>query len=145
MRHLAYQLNLSVAHRITLVTDLNPHGTGVDRGLAQQFELYLPSCGTGGGGRTSIRRAAGCQEKTDYQQERQYRSRHPSSKITPRIRDNGPAANDNGGGAEDRSHRRRCLLRLDRKSTRLNSSHVANSYAVFCLKKKMITHHIHYS
>src|SRR5690349_24054432 len=27
-------------------------------------------------------------------------------------------------------------LRLDRKSTRLNSSHVENSYAVFCLKKK---------
>src|SRR5690606_41654227 len=27
----------------------------------------------------------------------------------------------------------------DRKSTRLNSSHVKNSYAVFCLKKK-ITH-----
>src|SRR6266702_4482783 len=26
--------------------------------------------------------------------------------------------------------------RQDRKSTRLNSSHVANSYAVFCLKKK---------
>src|SRR5437660_8213462 len=28
---------------------------------------------------------------------------------------------------------------LDRKSTRLNSSHVAISYAVFCLKKKMNT------
>src|SRR5699024_12407709 len=28
-----------------------------------------------------------------------------------------------------------CLL-LDRKSTRLNSSHVSISYAVFCLKKK---------
>src|SRR5437870_7442627 len=28
---------------------------------------------------------------------------------------------------------------LDRKSTRLNSSHVAISYAVFCLKKKIIT------
>src|SRR5439155_26792183 len=27
--------------------------------------------------------------------------------------------------------------RVDRKSTRLNSSHVAISYAVFCLKKKM--------
>src|SRR5690625_6557865 len=27
----------------------------------------------------------------------------------------------------------------DRKSTRLNSSHVASSYAVFCLKKKKIT------
>src|SRR5437660_7348398 len=27
-------------------------------------------------------------------------------------------------------------LSLDRKSTRLNSSHVASSYAVFCLKKK---------
>src|SRR5690625_5437978 len=27
---------------------------------------------------------------------------------------------------------------IDRKSTRLNSSHVAISYAVFCLKKKKI-------
>src|SRR5699024_11757594 len=29
---------------------------------------------------------------------------------------------------------------VDRKSTRLNSSHVSISYAVFCLKKKHITH-----
>src|SRR5437870_8498628 len=29
-------------------------------------------------------------------------------------------------------------LSIDRKSTRLNSSHVAISYAVFCLKKKKI-------
>src|SRR5438067_6138067 len=37
--------------------------------------------------------------------------------------------------AEDRSqHFARC--RADRKSTRLNSSHVSISYAVFCLKKK---------
>src|SRR5699024_11845504 len=28
----------------------------------------------------------------------------------------------------------------DRKSTRLNSSHVSNSYAVFCLKKKIYKH-----
>src|SRR5690625_6384965 len=28
------------------------------------------------------------------------------------------------------------VLEIDRKSTRLNSSHVAISYAVFCLKKK---------
>src|SRR5690625_7865184 len=30
----------------------------------------------------------------------------------------------------------RTAARADRKSTRLNSSHVASSYAVFCLKKK---------
>ena len=30
--------------------------------------------------------------------------------------------------------------RADRKSTRLNSSHALISYAVFCLKKKNITH-----
>src|SRR5690606_40386714 len=30
----------------------------------------------------------------------------------------------------------RLPLRIDRKSTRLNSSHVKISYAVFCLKKK---------
>src|SRR2546426_5698952 len=29
---------------------------------------------------------------------------------------------------------------VDRKSTRLNSSHLVISYAVFCLKKKKITH-----
>src|SRR5690625_6156773 len=29
-----------------------------------------------------------------------------------------------------------CFSSVDRKSTRLNSSHVAISYAVFCLKKK---------
>src|SRR5690625_6363868 len=29
-----------------------------------------------------------------------------------------------------------CTQEQDRKSTRLNSSHVASSYAVFCLKKK---------
>src|SRR5690625_6299437 len=32
-----------------------------------------------------------------------------------------------------------CHAVKDRKSTRLNSSHVAISYAVFCLKKKKIT------
>src|SRR5690625_6708399 len=33
--------------------------------------------------------------------------------------------------------KRKVLGHLDRKSTRLNSSHVAISYAVFCLKKKI--------
>src|SRR5207253_10896207 len=32
------------------------------------------------------------------------------------------------------------VIAVDRKSTRLNSSHVAISYAVFCLKKKNQTH-----
>src|SRR5439155_23960583 len=46
--------------------------------------------------------------------------RHPARADHDPLRD----AADAGGG------------RGDRKSTRLNSSHVANSYAVFCLKKK---------
>src|SRR3712207_7222682 len=33
-------------------------------------------------------------------------------------------------------------LRVDRKSTRLNSSHANISYAVFCLKKKKKDHNI---
>src|SRR3989442_5720681 len=37
-------------------------------------------------------------------------------------------------GKEDAARSRR--VELDRKSTRLNSSHVRISYAVFCLKKK---------
>src|SRR5690349_23888127 len=35
-----------------------------------------------------------------------------------------------------RKQRQQAELTLDRKSTRLNSSHVEISYAVFCLKKK---------
>src|SRR5437773_7794005 len=31
---------------------------------------------------------------------------------------------------------RKALANIDRKSTRLNSSHITISYAVFCLKKK---------
>src|SRR2546426_7058474 len=33
------------------------------------------------------------------------------------------------------------ILRIDRKSTRLNSSHLVISYAVFCLKKKQKVNH----
>src|SRR5256885_11555031 len=32
------------------------------------------------------------------------------------------------------------IIMVDRKSTRLNSSHLVISYAVFCLKKKNIIH-----
>src|SRR3712207_7259314 len=40
------------------------------------------------------------------------------------------------GGEENR--RRKECAEADRKSTRLNSSHANISYAVFCLKKKLI-------
>src|SRR5438477_7130057 len=43
-----------------------------------------------------------------------------------------PAARGRRGGAT----RRRDPVARDRKSTRLNSSHMSISYAVFCLKKK---------
>src|SRR5476649_2395796 len=39
------------------------------------------------------------------------------------------------------SRRGRRGIGRDRKSTRLNSSHTVNSYAVFCLKKKKDDHH----
>src|SRR5256885_2516675 len=35
-----------------------------------------------------------------------------------------------------------CTLVRDRKSTRLNSSHLVISYAVFCLKKKILVCHL---
>src|SRR3989442_8968005 len=39
-------------------------------------------------------------------------------------------------GSPSFPHHPHVIVRLDRKSTRLNSSHVRISYAVFCLKKK---------
>src|SRR5690606_41298700 len=50
-----------------------------------------------------------------------------------------PVAGDDGDGLGGASTRIDVVLDsgiLDRKSTRLNSSHVKISYAVFCLKKK---------
>src|SRR5690554_7355812 len=47
-----------------------------------------------------------------------------------------------GGPAGPEKHNgrlRKALPQIDRKSTRLNSSHVRISYAVFCLKKKRCT------
>src|SRR2546422_4818215 len=44
-----------------------------------------------------------------------------------------------GDGRPRRAHRARAKALLDRKSTRLNSSHGYISYAVFCLKKKKKT------
>src|SRR5690349_23063614 len=48
------------------------------------------------------------------------------------------AARDSRRGART-PESARTVLRTDRKSTRLNSSHVEISYAVFCLKKKKDT------
>src|SRR5207253_11188710 len=55
-------------------------------------------------------------------------------------RRDGPGHGPRGRLPTDRHPRqpRHRPLDLDRKSTRLNSSHVAISYAVFCLKKKKL-------
>src|SRR5690625_7051944 len=53
-----------------------------------------------------------------------------SSIARPVINRMGLLSNDKLGELVERA------LPVDRKSTRLNSSHVAISYAVFCLKKK---------
>src|SRR5690554_7685761 len=71
-------------------------------------------------------------------------SLHDALPISPAGRGGGPAP---AGGpalpprAHDvprvrAAHRRPAAGGIDRKSTRLNSSHVRISYAVFCLKKK---------
>src|SRR2546426_3961211 len=51
------------------------------------------------------------------------------------ARPDGGDREENAGGPACAS--RRALPRVDRKSTRLNSSHLVISYAVFCLKKKI--------
>src|SRR5579864_9702042 len=47
----------------------------------------------------------------------------------------GRDANDGGAGSIEFIFLLRERMSLDRKSTRLNSSHMSISYAVFCLKK----------
>src|SRR3989454_8310155 len=59
--------------------------------------------------------------------------------VAPRRRSvRGPARVPDAAAAVYRlpRHQRAQALNADRKSTRLNSSHLVISYAVFCLKKK---------
>src|SRR5258708_17325291 len=61
--------------------------------------------------------------------------------FTVRVNSTNPAVKDrvnavNAVILNDKGDRR--LMVKDRKSTRLNSSHQIISYAVFCLKKKML-------
>src|SRR2546426_8936701 len=66
-----------------------------------------------------------------------FRSRGDRARIGHRHRERQDAVLDAGGRrARGRGGHTR---RQDRKSTRLNSSHLVISYAVFCLKKKKIT------
>src|SRR5690349_23703455 len=57
--------------------------------------------------------------------------------LAPRVDDGGEPPHPSGGRhhADERREQPR-RQDVDRKSTRLNSSHVEISYAVFCLKKK---------
>src|SRR2546427_2967818 len=63
-----------------------------------------------------------------------FRSSSPSAGAGPISKD--PKEPDPNGSSVRSLRLRRLLHRLDRKSTRLNSSHSQISYAVFCLKKK---------
>src|SRR5437870_7401105 len=56
--------------------------------------------------------------------------------LRPAAGDHANTGCEQGNQSGERDDNGAGLDRLDRKSTRLNSSHVAISYAVFCLKKK---------
>src|SRR5438034_6359732 len=61
-----------------------------------------------------------------------FRSRDAPARLLLHLRSGQEAAEGALGREWSRRHR------IDRKSTRLNSSHTVISYAVFCLKKKKI-------
>src|SRR2546426_2530584 len=56
--------------------------------------------------------------------------------LRPGVSGDAPHAQDHRDRAPLRDQQAAASRRQDRKSTRLNSSHLVISYAVFCLKKK---------
>src|SRR2546427_7066874 len=62
-----------------------------------------------------------------------------ASPLSARRSRPGHDASPRGGAGRGHALARRVGQRVDRKSTRLNSSHSQISYAVFCLKKKKPT------
>src|SRR5256885_5681186 len=64
---------------------------------------------------------------------------HPEAwRVSLRSRPSALRVRRRGGAARRPSATHRDIGGRDRKSTRLNSSHLVISYAVFCLKKKKI-------
>src|SRR5690554_7210099 len=72
-----------------------------------------------------------------YEYGHEYSTRYVRVRLYPSSRDR-LACIRHGYTGQRESVQRRGGVREDRKSTRLNSSHVRISYAVFCLKKKII-------
>src|SRR5688500_19610417 len=62
-----------------------------------------------------------------------------SSPPAPPRRGSAPASAEPERARDRRAAATRSARHRDRKSTRLNSSHLVISYAVFCLKKKIYT------
>src|SRR5699024_675944 len=84
----------------------------------------------------SLEHAADTERKARAAAEEQARRRAEQSQIAAAVQDGAARAIRAIEGSLDQAEQQR---RQDRKSTRLNSSHVSISYAVFCLKKKTPT------
>src|SRR5258708_31389614 len=84
---------------------------------------------------TLFRSGYGCRQSETLRQARPIDASEWIESRVPRSSRDGPLLSDAAGGVEEADGF--CLL--DRKSTRLNSSHQIISYAVFCFKKKRQT------
>src|SRR2546426_9124889 len=88
-----------------------------------RWGTYLGGVGAGGrGGGSLLHGHLPAHRRHRVRGDRGGRSRAPARGVPRRARDGGAAT-------------------TDRKSTRLNSSHLVISYAVFCLKKKKKNEH----
>src|SRR5690554_7494471 len=83
---------------------------------------------------TTALSATGCSRPTTLQEVRDEGVLHVITRVAPSIYYEGRDAPT--GYDYELARRFSEELGVDRKSTRLNSSHVRISYAVFCLKKK---------
>src|SRR5690348_17651131 len=91
-----------------------------------------------------MRRGRGALTRHGGEEDRRFRREHPAAVVAINRRCTATPVRGVFGGPHwpPKHSGRRCDERLseglglDRKSTRLNSSHPSISYAVFCLKKK---------
>src|SRR5215208_4424612 len=111
----------------------------LDRSSRKRIHSSIPTPSGGGGARTGPRHGGSTAGRVPC---RANRHEAPSQF---RYRPRAPRATQHPAWPPTRSPSRARArgTRGDRKSTRLNSSHVAISYAVFCLKKKNTYHELH--
>src|SRR5690242_3733898 len=132
---LLQMMNVETVEGLANLEEKDAEDERADQNIETDAELHHHRHAVGGAGGREEQAVLHCQKADYLRHGLAPRNHHQEREQHARHRDAQAAARDGACQMRDR----------DRKSTRLNSSHMSISYAVFCLKKKKNNHSMHWN